>query len=110
LIGVGTGTLALVVLGLTRRHSLADLPDLLAVRNVLLLGMATVGMLAYAITGLVNWLLVLLLAPPGALGGWLGTKFVHWLGTRLAKRTALRILRGTIAATALACAGWMVLR
>jgi uncharacterized membrane protein YfcA len=102
LIGVGVGTLALVVLGLTPAFVGSALPDVLRSRNVLLLGMAVLVAVAFAATGLVDWELAALLAPAGALGG--------WLGTRLVTRLPVPLLRAMIAATAVGGAIWMALR
>jgi uncharacterized membrane protein YfcA len=102
LIGVGTGTLALVVLGLTPALADTPLPDLLRTRNALLLGMALLVAVAFAATGLVDWPLAALLALPGAVGGWVGTKAVG--------RLPVPVLQFLIAATAVGGAGWMVLR
>jgi uncharacterized membrane protein YfcA len=102
LIGVGVGTLTLVVLGLTPAFAGASLPQLLRSRNVLLLGMAILVACAFAATGLVDWKLAALLAPAGALGGWLGTKLVN--------RLPVPVLQGLIAATAIGGATWMALR
>src|ERR1700741_1425007 len=68
LIGVGTGTLALAVLGLAPRFFGMSLRDLMRTRNVLLLGMAVLVSAAFAVTGLVDWRLVALLALPAAVG------------------------------------------
>jgi hypothetical protein len=100
LIGVGTGTIAVGVLGLTTRW--AELRTLMRVRNVLLLGMAIVVGGTFAITGLVNWRLALLLAMPALIGGWIGTGLVG--------RLSARVLRILIVTTAVTGAGWMVLR
>jgi uncharacterized membrane protein YfcA len=102
LIGVGTGTLALVVLGLTPSFASTPLPDLLRIRNVLLLGMALLVAIAFAFTGLVNWSLAALLILPGATGG--------WIGTRLVTHLPVPALQALIALTAIAGATWMLLR
>ncbi|HEV2782824.1 MAG TPA: sulfite exporter TauE/SafE family protein [Actinophytocola sp.] len=102
LVGVGTGTLALVVLGLTPVLAGASLPDLLRTRNVLLLGMAVLVAAAFAATGLADWALAAQLVLPGALGG--------WLGTRLVGRLPVPVLQAGIVATAIAGAVWMMLR
>jgi len=102
LIGVGTGTLALVVLSLTPGCASAPLRDLLRTRNVLLLGMALLVAIAFAATGLASWTLAAQLLLPGALGGWIGTKLVGHL--------PVRILQAGVVATALAGAGWIALR
>lgn len=101
-IGVGTGTLALVVLGASRDHADGDLHRLLLTRNVLLLGMAGVVSVAFIATGLVDWPLAAVLAIPGAVGGWIGVTLIH--------RVPVPILRGSIAATAATAAVWMWLR
>jgi uncharacterized membrane protein YfcA len=102
LIGVGTGTLAIVVLGLTPRYAGVGLQQLLLARNVLLLGMASVVAAVFIPTGLVSWPLAAVLALPGAVGGWVGIKLVH--------RLPVPLLRALIAATAVAGAIWMWLR
>ena len=102
LIGVGTGTLALVVLGLTAGCAGKSMPDLLRTRNVLLLGMAVLVAIAFAATGLASWTLAGLLAPAGALGGWIGTKLVG--------RLPVPVLQAGVVATALAGAVWMAVR
>jgi hypothetical protein len=102
MIGVGTGTLALVVLGLTARYADTPLQQLILTRNVLLLGMAGVVAIVFIPTGLVNWSLAAVLALPGAVGGWVAIRLLH--------RLPVRLLRGFIAATAGAAAVWMWLR
>jgi uncharacterized protein len=102
LIGVGTGTLALVVLGLTSGFAGASLRDLLRTRNVLLLGMALLVAIAFAATGLPSWTLAAQLVLPGVLGG--------WIGTRLVGRLPVPVLQGGVVLTAIAGAVWMVLR
>jgi uncharacterized membrane protein YfcA len=102
LIGVGTGTLALVILGLTPAFAGASLRDLLRTRNVLLLGMAILVAAAFAVTGLVDWGLVVLLVLPAVVGGWIGTKLVG--------RLPIPVLQTGIVATAIAGALWMALR
>jgi uncharacterized protein len=102
LIGVGCGTLVLVVLGLATRWPAGTLAGLMRVRNVLLLGMALLVAATFAVTGLVDWHAAALLALPGLAGGWLGTK--------LAGRLPDPVLRAGIVATALGGAIWMVLR
>lgn len=92
IIGVGTGTLALVVLGLTTRHADTDLQQLILTRNVLLLGMAGCVAVAIIPTGLIHWPLAAALAIPGAVGGWIGIKLIH--------RLPVLLLRALIAATA----------
>lgn len=102
LVGVGTGTLALVVLGLTPAFVGASLRDLLRTRNVLLLGMAILVAAAFAATGLADWTLAALLVLPGAFGGWIGTKLVG--------RLPVPVLQAGIVATAIAGAAWLALR
>jgi uncharacterized protein len=102
LVGVGCGTLVLVVLGLATRWPAGSLASLMHTRNVLLLGMALLVATAFATTGLVDWQTAALLALPGLAGGWLGTK--------LAGHIPDPILRTGIVATALGGAIWMVLR
>jgi uncharacterized membrane protein YfcA len=102
IIGVGTGTLALVVLGLTPRYATAELQQLILTRNVLLLGMAAVVSIVFIPTGLVSWPLAAVLAVPGAAGGWIGLRLIH--------RLPVPVLRASIAATAGAGAVWMWLR
>ena len=102
IIGVGTGTLALVVLGVSREYADGDLHRLLLTRNVLLLGMAGVVSVAFIATGLVDWPLTAVLAIPGAVGGWIGVTLIN--------RVPVPILRGSIAATAATAAVWMWLR
>lgn len=102
LIGVGTGTLALVVLGLTPAFAGATLRELLRTRNVLLLGMALLVAAAFATTGLGSWSLAALLIPPGVLGG--------WIGTRLVGRLPVPLLQAGIVFTAIAGAVWMAFR
>jgi len=101
LIGVGTGTLALAVLGLAPGFAGMALRDLLRTRNVLLLGMALLVSVAFAVTGLVDWTLVVLLVVPAAVGG--------WLGTRLVGRLPVPVLQGLVVATALGGTAWLVL-
>ncbi|HEY0450797.1 sulfite exporter TauE/SafE family protein, partial [Actinophytocola sp.] len=100
LIGVGTGTLALAVLGLAPGFVGMPLRDLLRTRNVLLLGMAVLVSAAFAVTGLVDWTLVAVLAAPAAAGGWLGTKLVG--------RLPVPVLQALIVTTALAGAAWLL--
>jgi len=102
LIGVGTGTLALAVLGLAPGFAGMPLRDLLRTRNVLLLGMAALVSVAFAVTGLVDWTLVALLVVPAAAGGWLGTKLVG--------RLPVPVLQGLMVATALGGTAWLLLR
>ncbi|MFL6140464.1 MAG: sulfite exporter TauE/SafE family protein [Labedaea sp.] len=102
LIGVGCGTLVLVVLGLASRWPAGSLASLMHTRNVVLLGMALLVAAAFATTGLVDWHAAALLALPGIAGGWLGTK--------LAGHLPEPVLRAGIAATALGGAIWMVFR
>lgn len=102
LIGVGTGTLALIVLGLAPSFAGASLRDLLRTRNVLLLGMAVLVAAAFATTGLADWALAAQLALPGAIGGWIGMKLVG--------RLPVRVLQAGIVVTAIAGACWMALR
>lgn len=102
LIGVGTGTLALVVLGLTPGFLGASLRDLLRTRNALLLGMALLVSAAFAATGLADWGLAALMIIPAALGGWLGTKLVG--------RLPIPLLQAGVVVTAIAGAAWMALR
>jgi uncharacterized membrane protein YfcA len=100
LIGVGTGTLVLVVLGTTAAH--ASLGRLLPTRNVLCLGMAVVVGVAFAVTGLVDWAIAAVLAIPALLGG--------VVGTRLVGRLPDTALRAGVVLTAVAGAGWLLLR
>lgn len=102
LIGVGTGTLAVAVLGLVPGFVHSPLNRLLRVRNVALTVMAAVVAGAFAVTGLADWRLVTLLAIPAAVGGWLGTKVIDHLPAWL--------LRTVIVATALAATGWLLAR
>lgn len=102
LIGVGTGTLALVVLGLTPAFTGATLRDLLCTRNALLLAMAMLVAAAFAATGLADWALAAQLVLPGVLGG--------WIGTRLVGRLPVPVLQAGVVVTAVAGAGWMALR
>jgi hypothetical protein len=102
MIGVGTGTLALALLGLIPRYAKVELQQLILTRNTLLLGMAGVVSVAMIVTGLVNWPLALVLALPGAVGGWVGIRLVH--------RLPVPVLRASIAGTAGAGAVWMWLR
>lgn len=101
LVGVGTGTLALAVLGLAPAFVGMSLRDLLRTRNVLLLGMALLVSAAFAVTGLVDWSLVALLVAPALAGG--------WLGTRLVGRLPVPVLQGLVVATAVGGAAWMLL-
>jgi hypothetical protein len=100
LIGVGTGTLVLVVLGLGAPSR--SLNHLLPLRNVLCLGMAVVVAGAFALTGLVDWALTALLAGPAVLGG--------MVGTRLVGRLPDPALRTGVVLTATAGAAWLLLR
>ncbi len=100
LIGVGTGTLAVAVLGLVPGIIHAPLAELLRLRNVLLTVMAVVVAVAFALTGLADWRLVALLAVPAAVGGWLGTKIIG--------RLPAWLLRTLIVVTALAATAWMI--
>lgn len=102
LIGVGTGTLALVVLGMTPALAGASLRDLLRTRNVLLLGMAILVSAAFAATGLADWTLAATLVLPGAVGGWIGARFVG--------HVPIPLLQAGVVLTAVAGAIWMVLR
>lgn len=101
LVGVGTGTLALAVLGLAPAFVGMPLRDLLRTRNVLLLGMALLVSAAFAVTGLVDWGLVALLAAPALAGG--------WLGTRLVGRLPVPVLQGLVVATAVGGTAWLLL-
>ncbi len=100
LIGVGTGTLAVAVLGLVPGLVHTRLNDLMRVRNVLLTVMAVVVAAAVAVTGLADWRLVAVLVVPAAVGGWLGTQLIG--------RVAPWFLRAVIVATALTAAAWMI--
>jgi hypothetical protein len=100
MIGVGTGTLVLVVLGLAAPGR--SLNRLLPLRNVLCLGMAVVVAAAFALTGLVDWALATLLAVPAVLGG--------MVGTRLVGRLPDPMLRTGVVLTATAGAAWLLLR
>lgn len=100
LVGVGTGTLALAVLGLAPGLAALSARDLLRTRNVLLLAMAVLVSAAFAVTGLVDWGLVALLVVPAAVGG--------WLGTRLVGRLPVPVLQGLVVATALAGTVWLL--
>jgi uncharacterized membrane protein YfcA len=100
LLGIGTGTLSLAVLGLVPAFLHTPLAPLLRTRNILLLGMAIVVAATFALTGLADWTHVALLAAPAAVGGWLGTKLVG--------RVRPWLLRTTIVATALAATVWMI--
>jgi uncharacterized membrane protein YfcA len=102
MVGLGTGTLALAVLGLAPAFAGLRLPDLLRTRNVLLLGMAALVSVAFAVTGLVDWRFVALLAAPAVAGGWLGTKLVGHL--------PVPVLQGLVVATALGGTAWLLLR
>ncbi len=102
LVGLGTGTLALAVLGLAPGFAGRPLRDLLRTRNVLLLAMAVLVSVAFAVTGLVDWRLVALLAAPAAAGGWLGTKLVG--------RLPVPALQALVVATALGGTAWLLLR
>jgi uncharacterized membrane protein YfcA len=99
MIGVGTGTLALVVLGMGVAST--TLNRLLPVRNVLCLGMAFVVAGAFAITGLVDWRLAALLAVPAVLGG--------LVGARLVGRLPDPALRTGVVLTATAGAAYLML-
>ena len=100
MIGVGTGTLVLAVLGLAPGFARLPLRDLLRTRNVLLLGMALLVSAAFAATGLVDWELVALLLAPAAAGG--------WLGARLVGRLPVLVLQGLVAVTALGGTAWLL--
>jgi uncharacterized membrane protein YfcA len=102
LIGIGTGTLAVAVLGLVPTFVHLPLPLLLRNRNVLLTLMAAVVAAAFAVTGLADWRLVALLALPAAVGGWLGTKLIGHVPAPL--------LRIVIVATAVAATAWLLIR
>jgi uncharacterized protein len=102
LIGVGTGTLALVVLAVAPGFLGASLRDLLRTRNALLLGMALLVSAAFAATGLADWTLAALMIFPGALGGWIGTKLVG--------RLPIPLLQAGVVVTAIAGACWMAMR
>lgn len=106
-VGIGTGALALVVLGLAPGLTGMPLATLLRTRNVVLLGMALVVAAAITVTDLltptaVDWALVALLAAPAALGG--------WLGTRLVTHLPVPVLRAGLVATAVTTAAVMALR
>lgn len=100
MIGVGTGTLLLVVLGMGAART--SLNRLLPTRNVLCLGMAVVVACAFALTGLVDWRIAGLLAIPAILGG--------LVGTRLVGRLPDPVLRTGVVLTATAGALWLLLR
>ncbi len=102
LIGVGTGTLAVAVLGLVPGFVHTRLSELMRVRNALLMVMAVVVAVAVAVTGLADWRLVALLVVPAAVGGWLGTKVIG--------RAPAWLLRAIVVATALGAAAWMTTR
>lgn len=100
LIGIGTGTLALVVLGIVAARE--PLGRLLRARNVLCFGMAVVVAATFALTGLVDWAVAALLSVPALAGG--------WVGTRLAGRLPEPALRAGIVLTAAAGAFYLILR
>lgn len=102
MIGIGTGTLAVAVLGLVPAFVRMPLPALLRTRNVLLLAMALVVCAAFAVTGLADWTLAASLAVPAAVGGWLGTTAIG--------RLPAWALKTTIVATAIAGTVWMFLQ
>jgi uncharacterized protein len=100
MIGVGTGTLAFAVLALAPGFAGMPARDLLRTRNVLLLAMAVLVSVAFALTGLVDWGLAALLAAPAAMGG--------WLGTRMVGRLPVPVLQGLVVATALGGTAWLL--
>lgn len=100
MIGVGTGTLAVAVLGLVPAFLCLPLPTLLRTRNILLLIMSIVVSAVFAITGLADWYLVALLAIPAAAGGWLGTTVIH--------HAPPWALRSAVVVCALAGTVWMI--
>ncbi|OLF15489.1 sulfite exporter TauE/SafE family protein [Actinophytocola xanthii] len=100
MVGVGTGTLAFAVLALAPGFAAMPARDLMRTRNVLLLVMAVLVSVAFALTGLVDWGLAALLAAPAAAGG--------WLGTRVVGRLPVPVLQGLVVATALGGTAWLV--
>jgi uncharacterized membrane protein YfcA len=102
LIGVGTGTIAIAIIGFVPATLGSSIQTLLWIRNVLLTVMAVVVAVAFAVTGLADWATVALLAAPaaagGRIGGWLVGRVPAWL------------LRTVIVATALAATVWMITR
>jgi uncharacterized membrane protein YfcA len=102
LIGVGTGTLAVAVLGLVPAFVSTPIATLLRTRNVLLTVMAVVVSATFAVTGLADWALVAQLAVPAAVGGWLGTQLIG--------HVPAWTLRAVIVATAVAATVWLITR
>lgn len=100
LLGLGTGTVTLAVLGLVPGLLHTPLVPLLRVRNILLTGMAIVVAAAVAVTGLADMTQVAVLALPAAVGGWAGTKIVG--------RVPAWLLRTAIVATALTATVWIL--
>ena len=101
LIGVGTGTLTLVTLGLAAGFRTMPLSRVLRIRNVILLGMSLTVSLIITATRLVDWDLVVTLIAPGVLGG--------WVGTRMMGRLPVPLLQGLIVVTAIAGGIWLAL-
>lgn len=100
LVGVGVGTISLVVLGLASGWGGGSMRRLMYTRNVLLLGAAVVTAAGVAVTGLVDWGLAALLVVPMGLGG--------WVGARLVDRLPELVLLVLVVATAAAGAVWIV--
>jgi uncharacterized membrane protein YfcA len=100
LIGVGTGTIAVAVLGLVPVFLHSPFQRLLLTRNAVLTTMAVVVATAFALTGLADWTHVVLLIAPAAIGGRFGTKLIGHVPPWL--------LRTVIAATALGATIWMI--
>lgn len=100
LVGVGVGTITLVVLGLASGWGGGSLRRLIRTRNVLLLGASVVTAAGVAVTGLVDWGWAAVLAVPMLLGGWVGARSVG--------RLPEPVLLGLVVVTAAAGTAWML--
>ena len=97
--GGAMGVVLLAALSLTTRD---DLRRLNADKSALSLVDCSVGVLAFALFGPVEWAAVLVAAPTGLAGG--------YLGARLARRVDERVLRTVVVAVGVAVAAWLAVR
>lgn len=97
--GGAMGVVLLAALSLTRRD---DLRHLNADKSALSLVDCSVGVLAFGLFGPVEWAAVLVAAPTGLVGG--------YLGARLARVIDERLLRLVVVAVGVAVAAWLALR
>lgn len=97
--GGAMGVVLLAALSLTTRD---DLRRLNADKSALSLVDCSVGVLAFALFGPVQWAAVLVAAPTGLAGG--------YLGARVARRVDERVLRVVVVAVGVAVAAWLAVR